>query len=88
MLQRLCTGTQALHNVAYFSDLNLQTMQQSLLLIYLLKLVIYRSCHHGIYAHFDKGGQKLTHLAPKTKLARKNSSNNERLQNSIKLTYN
>ena len=69
VLQRVNTGSQPLHNVAYFSDLHLQTMQNSLLLIYLLKLAIHRGCNHGVYAHFNKGGQKLTHLARKTKLA-------------------
>ena len=67
VLQRVNTCTQALHNVAYLSDLNLYTMQQSLLLIYLLKLVIYRGCHHRVYAHFNKGGQKLTNLPRKNK---------------------
>ena len=67
VLQRVNTCTQPLHNVAYLSDLNLQTMQQRLLLIYLLKLVIYRGCYHGVYAHFNKVGQKLTHLARKNK---------------------
>ena len=62
VLQRVDTGTQPLHNIAYLSDLHLQTMQNSLLLIYLLKLAIYRIRYHGCYAHFDKGGQKLTHF--------------------------
>ena len=61
VLQRVDTGTQSLHNVVYFSNLHLQTMQYSLLLIYLLKLAIHRGCYHGVYAHFNKGGQKLTH---------------------------
>ena len=67
VLQRVDTGTQPLHNIAYLSDLKLQTMQYSLLLIYLLKLAIHCGCYHGVYAHFNKGGQKLTHLAPKNK---------------------
>ena len=41
VLQRVDTGTQTLDNIAYFSDLHLQTMQYSLLLIYLLKLAIH-----------------------------------------------
>ena len=61
VLQRLYTRTQTLHNIAYFSDLNLQTMQQNLLLIYLLKLIVYHGCYHGIYAHVNKGGHKLAH---------------------------
>ena len=71
VLQRVDTGTQPLHNVTYLSDLNLQTMQYSLLLIYLLKLAIYCSRYHGIYAHFNKGGQKLAHLARKNKTSQK-----------------
>ena len=36
-------------------------MQQSLLLIYLLNLIVYRGRYHGIYTHFNKGSQKLAH---------------------------
>ena len=68
VLQRVDTGTQPLYNVAYFSDLHLQTMQNCLLLIYLLKLAIYCGSYHGVHAHFNKGGQKLTHLARKSKI--------------------
>ena len=71
VLQRVDTGTQPLHYVAYFSDLHLQTMQNSLLLIYLLKLAIHCGSYHGVYAHFDKGGQKLAHLARKNKTSQK-----------------
>ena len=71
VLQRVDTGTQPLHYVAYFSDLHLQTMQNSLLLIYLLKLVIDCGCYHGVYAHFNKGGQKLAHLACENKTSQK-----------------
>ena len=71
MLQRVNTGTQPLHYVAYFSDLHLQTMQNCLLLIYLLKLAIYGGCNHGVYAHLNKGGQKLAHLARKNKTSSK-----------------
>ena len=60
-LQRVKTCTQALYNVAYFSNLNLQTMQYSLLLIYLLKLIVYCGGYHRIYAHVNKGGQELAH---------------------------
>ena len=42
-------------------------MQYRLLLIYLLKLAIYCGSYHGVYAHFNKGGQKLTHLTRKNK---------------------
>ena len=62
VLQQLYTCTQTLHNVTYFSDLNLQTMQQSLLLIYPLKLIFYRGHYHGIYANRNKGSQKLAHV--------------------------
>ena len=65
------TGTQPLHYIAYFSDLHLQTMQYSLLLIYLLKLAIHGGCNHGVYAHLNKGGQKLAHLARKNKTSLK-----------------
>ena len=61
VLQRVDTGTQPLHNVAYLSNLYLKTMQYSLLLIYLLKLAIHCGRYHGVYAHFNKSGQKLTH---------------------------
>ena len=71
VLQRLYTRTQTLHNIAYFSNLQLQTMQHSLLLIYLLKLAIHCGCNHGVYAHFNKGGQKLAHLAHKNKTSQK-----------------
>ena len=71
VLQRVDTGTQPLYNVAYLSDLHLQTMQNCLLLIYLLKLAIYCGSYHGIHAHFNKGGQKLTHLARKNKTSSK-----------------
>ena len=71
VLQRVDTGTQLLHYVAYFSDLHLQTMQYSLLLIYLLKLAIHGGCNHGVYAHLNKAGQKLAHLARKNKTSSK-----------------
>ena len=71
VLQQVDTGTQPLHNVAYLSDLYLQTMQYSLLLIYLLKLAIHCGCYHGVYAHFNKGGQKLAHLTCKNKTSQK-----------------
>ena len=88
MLQQLYTRTQTLHNVAYFRDLNLQTMQQSLLLIYRLKLIVYHGHYHGIYAHLNNGGQKLAHAgAQKTQQAKKNSSNGKQMQNSTKLIY-
>ena len=61
MLQQIYTRTQTLHNVVYFSDLNLQTMQYSPLHIYLLKLIVYWGSYHGIYAHVNKGSQKLAH---------------------------
>ena len=61
VLQGLYTHTQTLHNVAYFSNLKLQTMQQNLLLSYLLKLIVYHSRYHGIYANLNKGGQQLAH---------------------------
>ena len=46
-------------------------MQYSLLLIYLLKLAIHCGSYHGVYAHFNKGGQKLAHLARKNKKKKK-----------------
>ena len=50
VLQRVDTGTPPLHYVTYFSDLYLQTMQYSLLLIYILKLAIHCGCYHGVKA--------------------------------------
>ena len=71
VLQRVDAATQPLHYVTYFSNLHLQTMQYSLLLIYLLKLAIHCGCYHGVYAHFNKGGQKLAHLTRKNKTSQK-----------------
>ena len=71
VLQRVNTCTQLLHYVTYFSDLHLQTMQYSLLLIYLLKLAIHSGCNHGVDAHLNKGGQKLAHFARKDKTSSK-----------------
>ena len=61
MLQQIYTRTQNLHNVAYLSDLKLQTMQYYLLVIYLLKLSVYCGGYDGIYAHVNNGGQELAY---------------------------
>ena len=61
VLQRLYTHSQTQYHVAYFSNLNRHTMQHILLLVYLPKLTVYRGRHYGIYAHLNKGSQKLAH---------------------------